>query len=200
MLVEKHAGQLKEQQLMMSEQRKLFQEQTEHTRKMMADYRSLKDELENLKSNDTGNNVRRGAPISEGRMPIPEQKPNFSTFPVGEPKVPKGDMPSSEHQKLPKHDDPLQHDDPWKGFKPTSGPTGFPTSFGDNLFAEQRPNAPDPGIPHANATGGSAGSGNSAESFLRDLNSAILQPSTAWFKSQRSRDFAFSRVSHSREI
>ena len=69
LLVEKQAGELREQQLMMSEQRKLFQEQTECTRKLMADFNSLKEELDHLKSVDTGSNVRREAPLTEGRMP-----------------------------------------------------------------------------------------------------------------------------------
>ena len=50
MLAEKQAGELKEQQLMMSEQKKLFQEQTECTRKLMADFNSLKEELNHPKS------------------------------------------------------------------------------------------------------------------------------------------------------
>ena len=100
---------------------------------------------------------------------------NFSIFPVGEPNTPKGYKPSNEQHDLPKGDDPLQHEDPWKNFKSTSGPTGFPTSFRDNLFAEprQRAASPDPGMPHANASGGSADTGNSAESLLRELISAI---------------------------
>ena len=62
LLVEKQAGELREQQLMMSEQRKLFQEQTECPRKLMADFNSLKEERDHLKSVDTGSNVRREAP------------------------------------------------------------------------------------------------------------------------------------------
>ena len=65
LLVEKQAGELKEQQLMMSEQRKLFQEQSEYTRKMMADFNSLKEEMNHLKSNDTGDNVRKEAPLTD---------------------------------------------------------------------------------------------------------------------------------------
>ena len=176
LLVEKQAGEIKEQQIMINEQRRMFQEQTEQARRTMADYQSLKDEFEHLKSKDTGDNVRREGPLSEGRiMPVPDEPPNFSTFPVGESSLPKGDKPSNESQNLPPHDDPLQHDAPWKGYKPNSGPTGYPTSFGEGLFAEPRQNAtsPDPGLPHANATGGSAGSGSSAEALLRDLISAI---------------------------
>ena len=62
-----------------------------------------------------------------------------------------------------------------KNFRSTGGPTRIPTSFRDNLFAEpkQRATSPDPGLPHANAPGGSAGTGNSAESPLREVISAI---------------------------
>lgn len=48
MLAEKLSGEFKEQQRMLSEQRVLFQEQTEQS-VMMSDYRSLKDEFEALK-------------------------------------------------------------------------------------------------------------------------------------------------------
>ena len=175
LLVEKQAGELREQQLMMSEQRKLFQEQTECTRKLMADFNSLKEERDHLKSVDTGSNVRREAPLTEGRRPIPEETPNFSTFPVGESSTSKGDKPSNEQYNLPKGEDPRQREDPWKNFRSTGGPTRIPTSFRDNLFAEpkQRATSPDPGLPHANAPGGSAGAGNSAGSPLREVISAI---------------------------
>ena len=175
LLVEKQAGELREQQLMMSEQRKLFQEQSEYTRKMMADFNSLKEEMNHLKSNDAGDNVRREAPLTEGRMPVPEEAPNFSSFPVGESSTTKEYKPSDEQESMPHPNDPLQHDDPWKKYHPSSGPTGIPTSFGDNLFGEPKQNTtfPDPGAPHANASGGSAATGNSAESLLRELISAL---------------------------
>ena len=134
LLVEKQAGELREQQLMMSEQRKLFQEQSEYTRKMMADFNSLKEEMNHLKSNDTGDNVRREAPLTEGRMPVPDEAPSFSSFPVGDSSTAKEYKPSNEQENKPKPSDPFQHDDPWKTYKPSSGPTGIPTSFGDNLF------------------------------------------------------------------
>ena len=175
LLVEKQAGELKEQQLMTSEQRKLFQEQSEYTRKMMADFNSLKEEMNHLKSNDTGDNVRKEAPLTEGRMPVPDEAPNFSTFPVGESSTSKEYQPSNEQQNKPKESDPFQRDDPWKGYKPTNGPTGIPTTFGDNLFGEPKQNTtfPDSGLPHANASGGSAATGNQAESLLRELISAL---------------------------
>ncbi len=83
LLVEKQAGELREQQLLVSEQRKIFQEQSECTRKLMADFNSLKEEMNHLKSNDTGDNARREVPLTEGRMPVPDEPPSFSTFPVG---------------------------------------------------------------------------------------------------------------------
>lgn len=42
---EKLSGELKEQQHMLFEQRRMFQEQAEQTRALMSDYKSLKDEL-----------------------------------------------------------------------------------------------------------------------------------------------------------
>ena len=81
---------------MMSEQRKLFQEQTECTRKLMADFASLKEEMNHLKSNDTGDIVRREAPLTEGRMPVPDEVPNFSAFPAGEASTTKEYKPSDE--------------------------------------------------------------------------------------------------------
>ena len=175
LLVEKQAGELREQQLMMSEQRTLFQEQTVCTRKLMADFHSLKEEMDHLKSKDTGDNVRREVPLTEGRMPVPDEAPNFSAFPVGETSTTKEFKPSDEQHQKPKPGDPFQHDDPWKKHKSNNGPTGIPTSFGGNLFEEpkQRTASPDPGLPHANASGGSAATGNPAESLLRELISAL---------------------------
>ena len=52
----------------------------------------------------------------------------------------------------------------------------------------QRAASPDPGMPHANASGGSAGTGNSAESLLRELISAIgIVPPAVHPMDQRSR-------------
>ena len=169
LLVEKQAGELREQRHSMSEQRELFQEQTECTRKLMADLNSLKEEMEHLKSKNVAGDVRKETPLTEGRMPVPEGVPNFSSFPVGESK------PSNEQQNRPKPDDPFQHDDPWKKYKPSNGPEGIPTSFGDDLFGEPKQNttSPDPGLPHANASGGNAATGNPAESLLRELISAL---------------------------
>ena len=166
LLVEKQAGELREQQHLMSEQRMLFQEQTECTRKLMADFNSLKEEMEHLKSKNIGDDVRREIPLTEGRMPVPDEAPNFSSFPVGESSTSKEYRPSNEQQNKPKPIDPFQHEDPWKTYKPSNGPTGIPTTFGDNLFGEPKQNttSPDPGLPHANASGGNAATGNSAES------------------------------------
>ena len=175
LLVEKQAGELKEQQHLMSEQRMLFQEQTECTRKLMADFNSLKEEMEHLKSKNIGDNVRREIPLSEGRMPVPDEAPNFSSFPVGESSTSKEYKPSDEQRNKPKSSDPFQHDDPWKTYKPSNVPTGIPTTFGDNLFGEPKQNttSPDTGLPHANASGGNAATCNPAESLLRELISAL---------------------------
>lgn len=141
LMVEKQAGELKEQQRLMNEQREMYVEQTEQTRRMMDDYRNLREDFENLKSKHAEQNQKRDNNMSEGRMPMPDETPNFSTFPGGEQKQPEGNDhfdlfgPPKDHPKSPKAD-PFQSNDPWKGYKPT-GPTGFPMSYGDCIMDRQ---------------------------------------------------------------
>lgn len=68
---------------MLQELRIMFQEQTEQARKMMADFKSLKNELERLKSSDKGNKRKDGR-ISNRMMPKPEKCPNFPKLRSGE--------------------------------------------------------------------------------------------------------------------
>lgn len=68
---------------MLQELRIMFQEQTEQARKMMAVYKSLKNELERRKSSDKGNERKDGR-MSKRMMPKPEKYPNFPKLRSGE--------------------------------------------------------------------------------------------------------------------
>ena len=142
LFAEKLTGEVKEQQRMLAEQRTLLQEQTEQTRVLMSDYRSLKDEFELLKERRERKESPKVDRRTEGKMPEPEEPPSFSSF----PSKPQDNKASESKDASRQQEDPFNRNDPWGGYKPT-GEAGVFDDLGEK---------PNKETPEGNPTGENA--------------------------------------------
>ena len=158
LFAEKLTGEIKEQQRMLAEQRTLLQEH-EQTRVLMSDYRSLKDEFELLKERRERKESPKVERRTEGKMPEPEEPPNFSSF----PSKPQDNKANESKDASQQQEDPFNRNDPWGGYKPTGEAGVF-----DDLRAK-----PNKETPEGNPMGENAGPSNPAEAILRELITAL---------------------------
>lgn len=89
----KSRQEIRERQHMLQELRIMFQEQTEQARKMVADYKSLKNEFEHRKSSDKGNERKDGR-MSKGWCQSLKNIPISLSFGLGKPIHQRIRMPS----------------------------------------------------------------------------------------------------------